>query len=58
MKCLRVAVAWLLVGIPLGWGVARSVQKALPLFGVVRPPLRAPATNAVPSVPAVDKPGR
>ena len=56
MKCLRVAVAWLLVGIPLGWGVARSVQKALPLFGAVRPPIQAPATNAIPSTP--DKPGR
>ncbi len=32
MKNLRVSLAWLLVGIPLAWGVTRSVQKALPLF--------------------------
>jgi hypothetical protein len=27
-----VALAWLLVGIPLVWGVATTIKKALPLF--------------------------
>ncbi|MHA3771851.1 MFS transporter small subunit [Verrucomicrobiota bacterium sgz303538] len=26
--------AWLIVGIPLTWGVYKSVEKSLPLFGV------------------------
>ena len=29
---LRVAAAWLIVLIPLGWGVIQSVGKSLPLF--------------------------
>lgn len=44
MKRLAVALAWVLVAVPLGWGLWRSVAKARPLFtGVV------PATNATPS---------
>lgn len=34
MKPLRVALAWLLVSLPLAWGITRSVQKALPLFQI------------------------
>ena len=29
---VAVALAWLLVGIPLVWGVATTIRKALPLF--------------------------
>ena len=29
---LRVAAAWILVAVPLGWGVYQSVVKSLPLF--------------------------
>lgn len=29
---MKVLVVWLVVLLPLGWGVARSVQKSLPLF--------------------------
>lgn len=29
---LLVAVSWILVLIPLGWGVVQSVAKSLPLF--------------------------
>jgi hypothetical protein len=29
---VRVAVAWLLVGLPLLWGVFNTVKKALALF--------------------------
>ena len=25
-------IAWLVVGLPLGWGVYKTVQKSLPLF--------------------------
>ena len=30
----RLTVAWLVVGVPLAYGVAFTVKKALPLFGV------------------------
>ena len=29
---LTIAVAWILVTVPLGWGVYQSVVKSLPLF--------------------------
>lgn len=29
---MKLLLAWLLVAIPLGWGVTKSVQKSLPLF--------------------------
>jgi hypothetical protein len=29
---LTLAVAWIVVAIPLGWGVYQSVVKSLPLF--------------------------
>jgi hypothetical protein len=29
---MKLLFAWLLVAIPLGWGVTKSVQKSLPLF--------------------------
>ncbi|GGK18182.1 hypothetical protein GCM10008955_09500 [Deinococcus malanensis] len=29
---IKMVLAWLLVGIPLAWGVAQTVLKALPLF--------------------------
>jgi hypothetical protein len=29
---LRIAVSWMIVLIPLGWGVYQSVVKSLPLF--------------------------
>jgi hypothetical protein len=32
MNRLKLLFAWLLVGIPLAWGVTRSVQKSMPLF--------------------------
>jgi hypothetical protein len=28
----RVAVAWLVVGVPLAWGLSQTVMKALALF--------------------------
>lgn len=29
---IKVIIVWLIVAIPLGWGVLKSVQKASPLF--------------------------
>jgi len=29
---MKILFAWLLVAVPLGWGVTKSVQKSLPLF--------------------------
>lgn len=37
-RFLALAAAWLVVALPLGWGVVRSVQKSLPLLGLQRPP--------------------
>jgi hypothetical protein len=31
---VRLAIAWTVVGVPLAYGVAMTVRKALPLFGV------------------------
>ena len=32
MKIIALAIAWLLIAVPLGWGVYQSVQKSMPLF--------------------------
>lgn len=32
MNKLRLIFVWLWIAIPLGWGVMKSVQKAMPLF--------------------------
>jgi hypothetical protein len=29
---MKLLLSWLLVVVPLGWGVTKSVQKSLPLF--------------------------
>ena len=31
---MKAVVIWLVVVIPLSWGVTKSVQKSLPLFGI------------------------
>ena len=36
---LRIILAWIIVGLPLGWGIAQSVGNSLPLF---RPAATAP----------------
>jgi hypothetical protein len=43
----RLVLAWLMVSVPLGWGVYQSVVKSLPLFQA--------ATTAA---PASDPPGK
>ena len=32
MQRLLFIIAWILVLTPLGWGVARSIQRSMPLF--------------------------
>jgi hypothetical protein len=40
---MKLLLAWLLVAIPLGWGVTKSVQKSLPLFrGAAKPAVTVP----------------
>ena len=37
---MKALLTWLLIALPLGWGITKSVQKSLPLF------------TAAPSAPA------
>jgi hypothetical protein len=39
----KALVCWIIVGIPLGWGLYTSIQKSKPLFNA---PLTAPAKPA------------
>jgi hypothetical protein len=39
---LAIAAAWLIVVIPLGWGVYQSVVKSLPLFRGTPPAAASP----------------
>ena len=48
MQRLLLPLAWLLVLVPLSWGVARSVQRSMPLFTAGSP---SPTGN-VPGSPA------
>jgi hypothetical protein len=32
MKTIALAIAWMLIAVPLGWGIYQSVQKSMPLF--------------------------
>lgn len=31
---MKAVLIWLVVVVPLSWGVTKSVQKSLPLFGI------------------------
>ncbi len=33
MKTFKLVIAWVLVAVPLTWGVIQSIEKSLPLFG-------------------------
>ncbi len=35
---MKLLLAWLLVVVPLAWGVTQSVRKALPLFSTASKP--------------------
>jgi len=43
---LSLAIAWLLVAIPLGWGVYQTVVKSLPLFRMSSGAGATPANSA------------
>ncbi len=45
---LLVAVAWVIVSLPLGWGLYQSVMKSKPLFSGVTAPAAQPASAVVP----------
>jgi hypothetical protein len=42
---LTIAAAWIIVLIPLGWGVYQSVVKSLPLFQVSAPSEPRPSAS-------------
>jgi len=42
MKTIALVIAWMLIAVPLGWGVYQSVQKSRPLF-------QGPAEPATPN---------
>jgi hypothetical protein len=44
---VKVMICWLLVALPLGWGVTQSVKKALPLFSPGAPSADTPKAGSV-----------
>jgi hypothetical protein len=38
MKPLKLTLAWLMIGIPLAWGVFHSVKRSMPLFNAAKSP--------------------
>jgi hypothetical protein len=42
---MKVFLFWLLAALPLGWGVLKSIEKSLPLFGAAPPAAAKPAVN-------------
>ena len=53
---LQVFVYWLIVGLPLCWGVYKTVQKSVPLFKQPDAAAVAPATPAPATPPALSSP--
>jgi len=51
-----VALAWLLIGVPWGWGVAQLWKNAQKLFQSPPPAATAPATPAATTAPAAPAP--
>jgi hypothetical protein len=53
---LSVFLAFLVVALPLGWGLYRSIRNSMPLFTAGKAPVQAPAVapgpEAAPAVPA------
>ncbi len=45
MQRLLFIIAWILVITPLSWGVARSIQRSMPLF-TAGTPIQAPQAGA------------
>lgn len=58
MQTVLLPIAWLLVLAPLSWGVARSVQRSMPLFTEGTPAgTRAPAGPTQVRTPPTPAPG-
>jgi hypothetical protein len=49
---LSILLAFLVVGVPLGWGLYRSVMNSKPLFMAGKAPAAAPAAAAPTPAPA------
>jgi hypothetical protein len=49
---LSVAMAFIVVALPLGWGLYRSVRNSLPLFTAGKAAAPAPIPPAAPQPPA------
>jgi hypothetical protein len=47
---MKLILSWLLVALPLAWGITKSVQKAMPLF--TDAPVAGPPPAAAPAPPA------
>ena len=45
---LSIVLAFLVVGVPLGWGLYRSIKNSLPLFTAAAAPVVAPPAPSVP----------
>ena len=56
MQPLLLVVAWALVLAPLSWGVARSVQRSMPLFTAGGPANPAPGSAGHPAATAPGAP--
>ncbi len=52
---LTVALAFLVVATPLGWGLYRSVKNSMPLFTAAKAPAAAPAAVPAPAPTAPAK---
>jgi hypothetical protein len=48
MQRLLFIIAWILVITPLSWGVARSIQRSMPLF-TTGAPIQTPQAGAGPT---------
>ena len=44
-----IALAFLVVALPLGWGLYRSIKSSMPLFAAVKAPAAAAPAPAVPA---------
>lgn len=42
---MKMLFSWLLIAVPLTWGVTQSVKKAMPLFAASAPPQNPAATG-------------
>lgn len=51
-----VIIYWVVVGIPLSWGLYKSIERSIPLFKAAPPAAAAPAKPAEPAPAATPAP--